>query len=60
MLEGNGLVDVVRADDPLLFTAPVSLSFGDADVNHGAQSRALAVQLDDAGRAPERGRSTSA
>ena len=49
MLEGGGLVDVVRADDPLLFTAPVSLSFGDLDVNHGAQSRALAVQLDDAG-----------
>ena len=49
VLEGGGLVDVVRADDPLLFTAPVSLSFGDLDVNHGAQSRALAVQLDDAG-----------
>jgi minor extracellular serine protease Vpr len=49
VLEGGGLVDVVRADDPLLFTAPVSLSFGDLDVNHGALSRALAVQLDDAG-----------
>ena len=33
----------------LLFTAPVSLSFGDLDVNRGPQTRALAVQLDDAG-----------
>ena len=49
VLEGGGLIDVVRADEPLLFTDPVSLSFGDLDVNRGPQSRALAVQLDDAG-----------
>ena len=45
----SGLVDLVRADQPYLFTSPVSLSFGDIDVNRGPQTRALATQLDDAG-----------
>jgi minor extracellular serine protease Vpr len=49
VLQGGGLVDVVRADEPLLFTDPVSLSFGDLNVNKGPRSRALAVQLADAG-----------
>ena len=49
LLQGGGLVDVVRADQPRLFTSPVSLSFGDVDVNRGPQARALATQLDDAG-----------
>ena len=49
LLQGGGLVDVVRADQPLLFTSPVSLSFGDVNVNRGPQTRALATQLDDAG-----------
>jgi subtilisin family serine protease len=49
VLQGGGLVDVVRADEPLLFTEPVSLSFGDLNVNQGPRSRALAVQLTDAG-----------
>ena len=49
LLQGGGLVDVVRADQPLLFTSPVSLSFGDLNVNRGGQTRALATQLDDAG-----------
>jgi minor extracellular serine protease Vpr len=48
-LEGGGLVSVPRADDPQLFTEPASLSFGDLDVNGGAQSHALLVQLTDAG-----------
>ena len=49
VLQGGGLIDVVRADQPYLFTSPVSLSFGDIDVNRGPQTRALATQLDDAG-----------
>src|SRR5262249_57377382 len=48
-LEGGGLVSVPRADDPQLFTVPASLSFGDLNVNGGAQSHALLVQLTDAG-----------
>jgi minor extracellular serine protease Vpr len=48
-LEGGGLVSVPRADDPQLFTDPASLSFGDLNVNGGARSRALLVQLTDAG-----------
>jgi minor extracellular serine protease Vpr len=48
-LEGGGLVSVPRADDPQLFTEPASLSFGDLNVNGGAKSRALLVELTDAG-----------
>ena len=40
--EGGGLIDLVRADDPLLFSAPSSLSF---PVNGGA----IPVNLTDAG-----------
>jgi subtilisin family serine protease len=47
--EGGGLVNIPRADAPQIFTDPVSLSFGDLDVNHGAQSRAMLVELTDAG-----------
>jgi minor extracellular serine protease Vpr len=49
LLAGGGQVDLLRADQPLLFTDPVSLSFGDLNVNRGGRSRALAVQLTDAG-----------
>jgi minor extracellular serine protease Vpr len=48
-LEGGGLVDLPRADRPLVFTDPVSLSFQDLDVNHGSDSRALLVRVTDAG-----------
>jgi minor extracellular serine protease Vpr len=48
-LEGGGLVDLPHAARPLLFTAPVSLSFQDLDVNHGSDSRALLVRVTDAG-----------
>ncbi len=48
-LEGGGLIDVVRADTPLVFTNPVSLSFGDLAANHGAVGTALAVLVSDAG-----------
>src|SRR5206468_9555174 len=47
--EGGGLVNLPRADDPLLFTDPVSLSYGDLNVSHGARSEAQLVQLVDAG-----------
>src|SRR5581483_6691517 len=40
--EGGGLIDLVRADDPLVFAAPTSLSF---PVNGGA----IPVALTDAG-----------
>jgi minor extracellular serine protease Vpr len=48
-LEGGGLVALPRADDPQLFTDPVSLSFEDLDVLHGAASRGLLIRLSDAG-----------
>jgi minor extracellular serine protease Vpr len=48
-LEGGGLVSLPRAADPELFTDPVSLSFEDLVVTHGAASRALLVRLTDAG-----------
>jgi minor extracellular serine protease Vpr len=48
-LEGGGLVALPGADDPHLFTDPVSLSFQDLVVTHGAASRGLLVRLTDAG-----------
>jgi minor extracellular serine protease Vpr len=48
-LEGGGLIDVVRADTPLVFTDPVSVSFGDLNANHGAVRKALGVLVADAG-----------
>jgi minor extracellular serine protease Vpr len=49
LLGGAGLVDLPRADDPKLFTRPVSLSFDDLNVNGGPQSDARLVRLTDAG-----------
>ena len=48
-LEGGGLVSLPSADDPQLFTDPVSLSFEDLVVTHGAAARGLLVRLTDAG-----------
>ena len=48
-LQGGGLVDVVRADEPLIFTNPVSLSFGDLNVNRGGVSAGLVSTIADAG-----------
>jgi hypothetical protein len=48
-LEGGGLVSLPSATDPQLFTDPVSLSFEDLVVTHGAASRALLIRLTDAG-----------
>jgi minor extracellular serine protease Vpr len=49
LLEGAGLVDVDRADSPLVFTDPQSLSFHYLNVNHGAAYRTLALTLADVG-----------
>jgi minor extracellular serine protease Vpr len=49
LLGGSGLVNLPRADDPKLFTRPVSLSFDDLNVNGGARSDALLLRLSDAG-----------
>ena len=48
-LEGGGLINVVRANDPKVFTDPASLSFRDLDITHGAQDKALLVRVADAG-----------
>ena len=49
LLEGAGLIDVGRADAPLLFTDPQSLSFHYLNVNHGPASRPLLATISDAG-----------
>ncbi len=48
-LEGGGLIDVPRADNPLVFTNPGSLSFGDLNVKRGEARQALTVEVSDAG-----------
>jgi hypothetical protein len=48
-LGGAGLVDLGRADDPRIFTAPSSLSFGDLVVTGGPAERTEVVAVDDAG-----------
>ncbi|MGE5689744.1 MAG: S8 family serine peptidase, partial [Pseudomonadota bacterium] len=48
-LEGGGLVDLARADDPFVFAEPSSLSFGDLDVRGGARSAPLVTTVRDAG-----------
>ena len=49
VLGGAGLVNVPAADDPKLFTDPVSLSFDDLNVNRAARRQALLVSITDAG-----------
>ena len=46
---GSGLTDVVAANDPKLFTDPVSLSFGDLNVSRGDSSGSQLLGLFDAG-----------
>ncbi len=48
-LEGGGMIDVPRADDPQVFTSPTSLSFGDLNVKSSAARRSLVVEVSDAG-----------
>lgn len=49
ILSGSGHADVVAANDPKLFIDPVSLSYGDLNVSHGAASKALLLDVSDAG-----------
>jgi subtilisin family serine protease len=48
-LAGGGLVSLPAADDPQLFSDPVSLSFDDLDVTRGVRREPLLVLLSDAG-----------
>jgi minor extracellular serine protease Vpr len=48
-LEGGGLVNLPRADEPQVFTDPATLSFRGLDVTHGGVSKALLVRVSDAG-----------
>jgi len=49
LLEGAGLINVPRADDPKLFLSPVSLSFDDLDVRRGSARGSKLVEVQDAG-----------
>jgi minor extracellular serine protease Vpr len=49
ILGGGGLVDLDRADAPLLFTDPVSIAFPDLNVNVEAQAASRLVRVTDAG-----------
>src|SRR5206468_3687274 len=49
LVEGAGLTRLGTADDPLVFTDPQSLSFGDLDVGSGGASRTIPVTVSDAG-----------
>ena len=46
---GSGQVDLPTANDPKLFTDPVSLSYADLNVNRGPASKALLLAIADAG-----------
>ena len=46
---GSGEADVVAANDPKLFTDPVSLSYSDLNVSHGTVSKSLLLAVSDAG-----------
>ena len=49
LLQGGGLVNVVAADNPAVFTEPSSLSFGDLNLLAGQTSRQLLLSIRDAG-----------
>ena len=49
LLEGAGLINVGRADDPLIFTDAPSLSFHYLNVNRGSTSRPLLSTISDVG-----------
>ena len=48
-LEGAGLAWLPTADDPSLFTDPQSLSLGELNVDRGAQSKQMLLNVSDAG-----------
>jgi minor extracellular serine protease Vpr len=49
LLEGAGLINVPRADDPKVFLSPVSLSFDDLDVRSGNAHGSQLLEIQDAG-----------
>ena len=49
LLEGAGLINLPRADNPELFTTPVSLSFDNLDVSRGPAHRSLLIEVQEAG-----------
>ena len=49
ILGGAGIVDLPRANNPLVLTDPSSLSFGELNVNRGADSAGRLVRVSDAG-----------
>ena len=46
---GSGLINLVAANDPKLFTDPVSLSYADLNVSRGSASKSLLLAVADAG-----------
>ena len=46
---GSGLINVITANDPKLFTDPVSLSYSDLNVTRGPASKSLLLAIADAG-----------
>ena len=46
---GSGLINVIAANDPKLFTDPVSLSYADLNVTRGPASKSLLLAIADAG-----------
>jgi minor extracellular serine protease Vpr len=49
LVAGGGMVNVQAADEPMVFTDPSSLSFGDLNVNRGAARRNRLLSVSDAG-----------
>ena len=49
LTSGSGSVSLVDADEPKLFTDPVSLSYADLNVNRGQASKTLLLSIADAG-----------
>ena len=48
-LEGAGLINVARANDPQIFSDPASISLGELNVTNGAVTRSSLLQITDAG-----------
>jgi hypothetical protein len=49
LMEGGGLINVAAANDPKLFTDPVSLSYGFLETTRSAVRKPLLLSLSDAG-----------
>ncbi len=48
-LEGGGLINVSRADNPQVFTDPASISLGELDISGGTLTRGKILEITDAG-----------